>query len=130
MPLDYSNFIAQSSTPVPSGNTERELGKSLLNYGTSENLIDATNSFISFFWDIAIVLIIVFIVVSGLKFITSSGDKVKAEEAKQSLKYSFIALIILILLQLIVLDYFIDLFGGGKTGIIKKPSLTETSINP
>jgi heme/copper-type cytochrome/quinol oxidase subunit 2 len=128
-----SNFISasNSASPAPTSSAtvilEKELGEKLLNYGTQSNLIDATNSTIEFFWNIAIVVVIVFIVVSGLKFITSIGDKAKVQEAKDSLKYSIIALLILATLNFVVFTFFKDFFGGGKNAIGEKPVLRETT---
>lgn len=124
-----SNLISASHpvNPSPTPIVEKQLGEKLLNFGTESNLIDATNSTIVFFWNITIVLIIVFIVVSGIKFITSTGDKAKVEEAKNSLKYSLIALIILVVMNYVIFTLFKELFGGGSSAIGSKPVLQRTT---
>jgi len=127
-------FKVQAGTTTPvggtSGQVEKNLGSQLLNFGSSNNLIDATNSFISFFWDIATVILIVFIAVAGVKFLSSGGDKAKAEEAKMALQYAIIALILLITINLFVFDFIIDLFGAGrKTFVEVNPTVTQTSTN-
>jgi len=126
-----SNLISASHPVNPSPTTtqivEKQLGEKLLNFGTESNLIDATNSTIVFFWNITIVLIIVFIVVSGIKFITSTGDKAKVEEAKNSLKYSLIALIILVVMNYVIFTLFKELFGGSSSAIGSKPVLQRTT---
>jgi len=126
-----SNLISAShpAAPAPSSGpiVEKELGEKVLNFGSTSNLIDATNSTIEFFWNIAIVLVIVFIVVSGVKFITSTGDKGKVEEAKHSLKYSLIALIILVVMNYVIFTFFKEFFGGGRDAVVSKPILQRTS---
>lgn len=124
-----SNLISASHpvNPSPTPIVEKQLGEKLLNFGTGSNLIDATNSTIVFFWNIAIVLIIVFIVVSGIKFITSTGDKAKVEEAKNSLKYSLIALAILLVMNYVIFTLFDEFFGGSRNAVGSKPILQKTS---
>ena len=126
-----SNLISASHAASPSASAapviEKELGEKVLNFGASGNLIDATNSTIAFFWNIAIVVVIVFIVVAGVKFITSAGEKSKVQEAKDSLKYSIIALLILVTLNYVVFTLLQEFFGGSRNAIGNKPVLQRTS---
>jgi len=130
-----SNLIAAAPPSVPASPSagapivEKELGERLLNFGSNSNILDATNSAIAFFWNIAIVVVITFIVVSGVKFITSSGDKTKTEDAKNSLKYSIIALILLVTLQYVIFTFFVEFFGGGQDAVGEKPILQRTNTS-
>jgi len=108
---------------------EQQLGEKVLNYGSGNNLVDAINSTISFFWNIAIVLVIVYLAVSGVKFLTSAGDKAKVESATNAIKYSIIALLILLFLNLVVYTFIPAIFGGGSSNINNYGNLDQTEVN-
>ncbi len=48
------------------------------------------------FFGIGLALSLIFVIVSGIKFVTSAGNPDKFDEAKQSLIYSIIAAIVII----------------------------------
>jgi len=106
---------------------ETELGRTFFEYRTDEDLGNVFQNTVDFFFFLSYFICVVFIAVSGVKFITSAGDKGKLDSAKSSLKYSVIALSGLILFNLII-TFLIQIFGGGSTSII--PTLPLNQTNP
>jgi flagellar basal body-associated protein FliL len=60
------------------------------------------NKFITWVLLLVGALAVLFIVWGGLQYITSSGNKDKAEQAKQTLTYAVIGLIVIVLAKVIV----------------------------
>lgn len=105
---------------------EAQLGRSFFEYRTDEDLGNVFQNTVDFFFFLSYVICVIFIAVSGLKFITSAGDKGKLDSAKDSLKYSIIALAGLVLFNLI-LTYLIQIFGGGTSTIFTPEPLDQTN---
>ena len=90
------------------------------NCNTVANLIQAiVNSFFALVWVVAIV----FFVYGGLLFITSAGDKNKAETAKTALTNGLIGLVIVLGVNVIV-SIISRLFSGGTDFV--NPSVGAT----
>lgn len=67
---------------------------------------------------IAIVIALIWLVIGGIKWITSSGDATKVEGARNQIIASVIGLII-VFLSFFILNFILTIFGieGGITGI-------------
>lgn len=65
----------------------------------NDSIIDKVANFIAMLGG---VIAIVVIMISGLKFITSSGDSKKAEEARNTIIYAAVGLVVVALAQFIV----------------------------
>lgn len=98
MHLGLNNLISKAYA----ANSEEALGRKFLNYGTTSTLNSALQSTIDFIFNLALILSIVFIAVGAVKLITSAGNKNAYDNALSTLKYSFIALISLFLLNLLL----------------------------
>ena len=99
-------FIKQVSAQLSStssgsydGARERDWGKSVLNFDSSGSTVSSVLvSTINFVLGIAILVTVIMIVSGAIKYITSAGNEKKTEEAKNTLKNAFIALIGIFLL--------------------------------
>jgi len=107
MHLGLNNFITKVSAQA----AEKKLGETFLNYGTTSNLNSVLQSTIDFIFNLALILSITFIAVGAVKFMASAGDKKAAEDAKDTIKYAFIGLLALFLLNLL-LPMFLKVFLG------------------
>lgn len=111
--------VLAQTTGVPLGTT----GCTTFSFGncdTVANLIQAmVNSFFALVWVVAIV----FFVYGGLLFITSAGDKNKAETAKTALTNGLIGLVIVLGVNVIV-SIISRLFSGGTDFV--NPSVGAT----
>jgi len=114
---------ASGSTNI--GDYEKDLGKKYLEYGAGSNLIVVLENMINYFMVVAYVLVFLFLGISGVKFMTSLGDKAKKTNAMDSLKNALIALIVILGINLFI-NLFINIFSGGKTGITASVELTRT----
>jgi hypothetical protein len=65
---------------------------------------------------IAGVIVAIFIVISGIRFISSAGNPKQIEAAKSALTASVIGLIIILLSRVIIIT-FIKTFGGNISGL-------------
>jgi len=124
MPSDYNKSLIAAATPVKL--YEYSLGQKFFDYRNSENLGDVFQGTVNFLFILAYTLSVIFIAVSGVKFMSSAGDKTKLETAKNSLTYSVLALILIFALTLL-LNYIIDMFGGGPSYIVPFSSLFLTT---
>ncbi len=107
---------------------EKSIGSKIIDYGSTNNLFDAMDSTANLLFNIGIALTLTFLVVSGVKFLTSTGDKTKVESAKNSFYYSLLALIILFLIN-ISIKFIYQLFGAGRVEtIVSNPVLTKTGL--
>lgn len=75
------------------------------------------SNIVSFAIPFAGVAAVFFIVLAGIKFLTSGGDPIKVEEAKKSLTFAIIGLII-ILLVFVFIKVFSHTFGLGDCKIL------------
>lgn len=107
------------------GEYEKSLGTSFLNYGVGSNIVGVLENLINFLLTLGYTLVVLFLGISGFKFITSAGDKGKKTEAMDSLKYTLIAFLALIGLN-VFLNIFINIFKSDTTGITATVSLEET----
>lgn len=128
MPSEFSkSYIAATVTPTQSVKLyEYSLGQRLFNYRNQENLGNVFQGTVNFFFILAYVISIIFIAVSGVKFMTSAGDKSKLETAKNSLKYSSLAFILIFLIGNLI-NYTISMFGGGPSYIVPFSNLFLTT---
>lgn len=105
---------------------EKSVGNKIINFGSNRNLFDAMNTTADFLFNIGIALTFTFLAVSGVKYLMSAGDKNKTEEAKNSFLYSFLALVILFLINLSI-KFIYQLFGAGRVETItSNVVLTQT----
>jgi FtsH-binding integral membrane protein len=66
------------------------------------SLSDGGTNFANLLITIAAILSVIFLVMGGIRYITSNGDPTKLNQAKQTLTYAIIGLIIAIMARLIV----------------------------
>ncbi|PIR43024.1 hypothetical protein COV24_04845 [candidate division WWE3 bacterium CG10_big_fil_rev_8_21_14_0_10_32_10] len=66
------------------------------------NISDLFNLLINTFFVFGVSLALLFVIISGIKWITSNGDPTKAQEARQTLTNSIIGLIIVVSFMTIV----------------------------
>jgi len=87
------------STSTYDGARERNWGQRILNFGSSGSTVTSVLvSTINFVLGVAVLVIIIMIVSGAIKYITSAGDEKKTEEAKNTLKNAFIALVGILIL--------------------------------
>jgi len=103
---------------------EKKLGDNFFKFGSGLELKDVIQNTVNFLFNLAYFFSIVFLVFSGVLFITSSGDKSKVETAKNSLKSAVIGLILLITFNLLV-NFLVDIFGGSPNYIDTLPVLIQ-----
>jgi hypothetical protein len=130
-----NNFLAVTGAnppvnPPANGSAERELGTKILNFGATSNINTSLQSTITFLFDLAVVLAIVFIVLGAVKLVSSAGNKDKAKDAWDTLKYAFFGLIAVFALNLF-LKLFFQIFstsssqssgsGSSNSDIIRTP---------
>jgi hypothetical protein len=134
-----NNFLAVTGANPPVnppantpsiGSAERELGTKILNFGATSNINTSLQSTITFLFDLAVVLAIVFIVLGAVKLVSSAGNKDKAKDAWDTLKYAFFGLIAAFALNLF-LKFFFQIFstspsqssgsGSSNSDIIRTP---------
>ena len=125
MPLDYKDYLAATVTPSVKI-YEYSLGKTFFNFRNQENMGNAFQGTVNFLFYLAFTISIVFIAVSGVKFMSSAGDKSKLETATSSLKYSVLALVLVFLLGQLI-NYTISIFSGGPSYILPFSSLFLTN---
>lgn len=68
------------------------------------------NNALSLFITAGIIITVIFLILAGIKWITSGGDKQKLAQAKAQLKWSIVGLII-ILLAFAIISIFNFMFG-------------------
>lgn len=82
------------STSTYDGARERNWGQRILNFGSSGSTVTSVLvSTINFVLGVAVLVIVIMIVSGAIKYITSAGDKKKAEDAQSTLKNALIALV-------------------------------------
>lgn len=72
------------------------------------------------FFRLGIALALLFVIISGIKFVTSSGDAQKFEEAKNSLVNTIIGALIIICF-LVIINMVLNLLGIGNVQTILDP---------
>lgn len=90
----FNIFIKQVSAQTYDGARERSLGQRILNFDSSGSTVTSVLvSTINFVLGVAVLVIVIMIVSGAIKYITSAGDKKKAEDAQSTLKNALIALV-------------------------------------
>jgi Ca2+/H+ antiporter len=74
---------------------------------------DLINDIISWVLGISGAIAVLFLILGGLQYVTSSGNKDKAEQAKQTILYAVIGLIVITLSFVIV--FFVNQNAGSVT---------------
>jgi len=90
----------------------------IFKFGDCVGLKDLLNNIVDSFFAVVWVIAIAFLAYGGLLFITSAGDKTKAETAKNALTQALIGIAIILSINVIV-SLIGNVFGG-----------TEATINP
>lgn len=75
---------------------------------------------ITLLFTIGIILTVIFILVAGIQWITSSGDKEKIQKARTRLTYSIIGLIVIIG-AFFIINVVISLLGGNPSFFLPTP---------
>lgn len=70
---------------------------------------------------------VIFVVVGGINYITSSGDATKVEKAKKTILYACIGIIITVLSFALVNFVIINLIGGGNNNTDSSETKTNNS---
>lgn len=84
--------------------------------GFADKGINIIQAAISILFVLGIILALVFIVVAGIQWVMSSGDKQKIQSARNRLMYSIIGLIVIFLSFFIVQTIITLLFSGAGGG--------------
>ena len=79
---------------------------------TGSNLVGVVQGIVSVFLGLVALAAAIYIVLSGVKFITSGGDEGEAKKAKNGIIYAVIGLIV-IGASILIVNLIIDAFGGG-----------------
>lgn len=87
---------APTSVPVPSGLPRIATG------GLRDSIGPMISTVLNFLFIAGVVLAVIFILVAGIRYITSQGEPQKIAEARQSLMYAIIGLVIVIASYFIV----------------------------
>lgn len=88
---------------------------------------DLVSSITNWILGIAAGLVILFLIIGGIYYISSAGDDKQIEEAKKIIKYAVIGLIIILISYSLVLALNNIIFGNGSSGPI---SITSPSVSP
>jgi type IV secretory pathway VirB2 component (pilin) len=84
--------------------------------GTSTTLVDSIVNIINALLVLAAVAAVLFIIISGVRYMAAQGDERELDQAKRSLIYG-IVVIIIILLAAVIVNYFAAAVGrGGRSG--------------
>jgi hypothetical protein len=74
--------------------------------GTATRLVDSIIFIINALLVLAAIAAIVYLIISGVRYITSQGDEQVAEQARRGIIYAIIGVII-ILLSFVLINYFV-----------------------
>jgi hypothetical protein len=86
--------------------------------GTGINIVQTA---ISILFVLGIILALVFVIVSGIQWTMSGGDKQKIQSARNRLMFSIIGLIVISISLFIVQTIIALLFNGGSPGRLGGP---------
>ena len=102
-------YNIQPPAGVPTGGLETgETGEKIIQFG------------IEAIFTISLILVVIFIIISGIQWIVSGGDKEKIQKAKGRITYSVVGLLVIIGAFFIV-STLISLFGGNPSFFLKTP---------
>ncbi len=83
-----------------------------LNVTQFDDLLEFINYLLDFFMSFAILLAVVFIVVTGFSYILSFGDESKIQKANKSLVYTLIGLAVCLIAPLVIKFILKDILGA------------------
>lgn len=75
---------------------------------------------IEFIFILGVVLTVVFVIISGIQWITSAGDKEKVQKARARLTYSIIGLLVIVS-AFFIISVVISLLGGNPLFFLNTP---------
>lgn len=67
---------------------------------------------------------LIFLIISGIKWVTSGGDKAQTEAAKQGVTSALVGLVI-VLASYILINVVLNLFGLGSVGSMTPPNIVN-----
>jgi len=90
--------VSAATSPTYDGSKEREWGQKVLNFGSgtgssAKTLTSVLVSTINWVLAVAAIVSVIFLVIGGIKYITSEGNKDKTLAATTTLKNALIALV-------------------------------------
>lgn len=81
--------------------------------GNINNLSDLFNLIINLLFGLGLAIGLIFVIIGGIKFVTSSGDSQKFEEAKNTVIYSIIGILVIVGFQTTI-NLVLYIFGSGN----------------
>ena len=100
-----------------SGVRNAAIGANLPNYGTFQGIFEVA---IRILLSLAFISAVLFIVISGYRFITSAGNEEMVEKAKKNLLWAVVGLVV-ILLAWIILSVIVTTINTGSAGTVPPP---------
>ncbi len=92
----------QTEMPVTESSDVMDVDISELNVTRFENLEEFINFALDFFMSVAVLIAVVFIVVTGFTYILSFGDEAKIQKANKALVYIIVGLAVSLIAPLLI----------------------------
>lgn len=92
--LNYKHLIADAGAAV--GQSEERLGTAVLSFQQDLGLWRVLGNTIEFLLVIGILLVILFLGIGGVQFITATGNKEKQKTATETIKYAIFGFVLIL----------------------------------